>query len=490
MGHSLSKKAGYIAFGQGLAAISSIIAGAILSRYLTKETYGTYRQLWLVYNTLCPLITLGIPTSVNYFVPQLKKSEQSTFNLQTFVILTAGGAILSTLFFLGAPIIANFFHNPALMPVAQLFALIPVFVLPTLYYKNIFICLNRPFLVASLSAGLAVGRLFAVGVPAIMGYGLNGVLIGLLVFSSLQLAIVASLIFKTLGIRFSGWSFNLLQRQLRYALPLGLASIVGTLTLQLDKIVISSFFSASQYAVYVNGAIEIPLIGIVTSSVMAVLMPEFVRLNADGRLKHLLVLWHSAIRKVALIILPTMVFLLIYAPEFLTLLFSAKYTDSATIFRVYLLALPNRITTFGTILLSLGFSGLVMRYSVFALLLNLGLNYLFVNTVGFIGPAIGTVIAIYFINYLQLQKIASLMSDRLGSIFPWHILGEIALLVLLAGIVSSWPKLFCSDLSALSTLICGALSYVVFFIVVSVWSGLLRKQEIRNILEEVFWILK
>jgi len=485
MSNSLTKKVGYITFGRTLASLSSIIAGAILSRYLTKDVYGTYRQLWLVYNTLYPLIALGIPTSVNYFIPQLQHKERTVFNTQTFAVLTFGGAILSAAFFFGASLIAGIFHNPALIPVARLFALVPLLTLPTLYYQNLFICLDRPILVAGLSAGLAFGRLVAVSTPLIMGYGLSGVLIGLLVFSFAQLFIVAYLMFRPFGLHFSSWEFGLLAQQFRYAFPIGIASVVGTLTKQLDKIVISSFFVASQYAVYANGAIEIPLIGIVTGSVTAVLMPEFVRLNVDGKSEQLVALWHSAIRKVALIILPVMIFLLIYAPEFLTLLFSSKYAESATIFRVYLLALPNRVTTFGTILLSIGLSRLVMRYSLYTLVLNVGLNYLLIKTVGFVGPAIGTVIAIYFVNYLQLRKIASVMSSSLRVIFPWRILTKSIVVALVAGGASIWPKVFYSHLPSLLELLYGGGTYVIVFIAGAIWSKALKKGDLKNLLQEV-----
>lgn len=485
MSISLSGKVGYIAFGRALASLSSLIAGAILSRYLTKDIYGTYRQLWLVYNTLCPLIILGIPTSVNYFIPQLQKEEQKTFNVQTFAVLTLGGATLSAVFFLGAPLVATIFHNPALVEVSRLFSLIPILTLPTLYYPGLFICLDRPTLVAGLSAGLAFGRLMAVGVPAIMGYGLNGVLIGLIAFSFAQLLIVAYLMFRPFNLPFKIWDVDLFVRQLRYSLPIGIAGIVGTLTLQLDKIFIASFFAASQYAVYVNGAIQIPLIGVITGSVTAVLMPEFVRLHTNGDPGKLVSLWHRAIRKVALIILPVMIFLLIYAPDFLTLLFSSKYAESATVFRIYLLALPNRVTTFGTILMSVGLSSLVMRYSLYALVLNVILNYILIKTAGFIGPAIGTVIAIYFAAYLLLRKISSIMNFSFRKIFPWRVLGKTFLVTLVAGLVSAWPKLFYPGLTSLLRLSCGAPTYFIIFLVGAIWSEILKREDLQNLFQEV-----
>lgn len=481
---SLTGKVGYISLGRGLAALSSLVAGMLLSRYLTRSDYGTYKQLWLIYSTLYPLFSLGLPTSINYFIPQATEKEKGAFNLQTFFLLTLGGAIISLVFFLGAPEFARIFHNPDLTPMARVFAFIPILTLPTLYYQNLFISLDQPVLVAKLSIALSAGRLIAIFVPIILRQGLLGILVGLISFSIVQFLLVAYLMFRPFGICVASWQYTLLLRQLRYAIPIGLSFIVGTWTKQIDKMAISTFFSPSQYAIYVNGAIEVPLIGVFTGSVTAVLMPEFVRLYVAGNIDRLVFLWHRAIRKVGLIILPVMVFLFLYAPEFLTLLFSEKYAGSAGVFRVFLLALPTRVTTFGTILLAAGLSTLVMRYSVYTLLLNAVLAYSSVQLIGFSGPAIGTVLAIYFIAALQLREIAKLLHMNFTSVFPWSDLGRIAFIALAAGIVSAVPKEMFS-LPLFLRFLMGSFIYAATFLPLVVKVGLLKKDDIL-----AFWRAK
>src|SRR5262249_23936104 len=80
---------------------------------------------------------------------------------------------------------------------------------------------------------------------------------------------------------------------LRYSVPIGLSSVLGTLTIQLHRLLIARFFDVDYYAIYVNGAVEIPFDGIVTSSVMSVVTPAFVRLYASHDYDEIVRLWQS-----------------------------------------------------------------------------------------------------------------------------------------------------------------------------------------------------
>ena len=116
------------------------------------------------------------------------------------------------------------------------------------------------------------------------------------------------------------------------------------------------------YAIYANGAVEIPLIHILTGSAMAVLMPEFVRVLQQGESLRVIHLWHKSIKHLGLIFLPSMVFLYAFSDQVISILFSAKYLASVPVFRVYLFTLPVRVTIFSSLLLALGRPKSVLRY--------------------------------------------------------------------------------------------------------------------------------
>ena len=59
---------------------------------------------------------------------------------------------------------------------------------------------------------------------------------------------------------------------LKYAVPLGLAGMISTVMLETNKIIVSAMCTPEEFANYVNGVIEIPLIGIITGSISAVIL--------------------------------------------------------------------------------------------------------------------------------------------------------------------------------------------------------------------------
>ena len=56
------------------------------------------------------------------------------------------------------------------------------------------------------------------------------------------------------------------KEMVKFSLPLGMATMLGTISLQLDKVIVGTMCEPADFAAYALGAIEIPLIGIVTGS--------------------------------------------------------------------------------------------------------------------------------------------------------------------------------------------------------------------------------
>ena len=474
----LSSKASIISFGTFAISFSHLIAAVVLSYTISKAEYGAFRQVWLIYRTMIPILTLGLPYSINYFIPQMKTPHQKAINLQTYLILAVSGFILSLLFFFGAPLIGIWFNNPSLKGLLQIFSLVPLLTFPTLYYQNLFVCLNKAVLATKLSLLMALGYFVSITIPVLLGYSVKEIFISFTAYSLIQLILVSILIFRPFNTIKIQWTKPLIRKQLKYAIPIGLAAVVGILNRQLDKFVISSMFSVSQFATYVNGAFEIPLIGILTGSVTAVLMPEFVKLWHDQNRDDLMKIWHSAIRKVALILYPVMFFQIAYAPEIMTVLFSYKYLDSAVIFRIYSLALLVRITNFGMVLLSLGLSAIVLRYSILTFLLNIVLNIFLLKTIGFAGPAIATVIVIFSMNFLQLKRIGSEIKIPMRDIFPWIKLLHLFLLSFLTAASVYFIKGIFPFKGNLLILLQGGVLFCVFFLILGLALKILTRQDI------------
>ena len=70
-----TSQAMWIAIGSLCSFLFAIVSSAILSRYLAKDAYGTYKQVMYVYTTLLSVFTLGLPLAYSYFLPRVSIAE-------------------------------------------------------------------------------------------------------------------------------------------------------------------------------------------------------------------------------------------------------------------------------------------------------------------------------------------------------------------------------------------------------------------------------
>ena len=133
--------------------------------------------------------------------------------------------------------------------------------------------------------------------------------------------------------------------------------------------------TTEEFAIYVAGAVELPLIGVITGAMNAVVLPELAKYYKAGQLNQIRRLWQAAMNKSILILAPAMFIVLLFATELMVLLFSARYADAATPFRIYALSLPVRAAVYGSVLMATNKTMWVTGSAVFGLLLNAGLNF-------------------------------------------------------------------------------------------------------------------
>jgi O-antigen/teichoic acid export membrane protein len=185
----------------------------------------------------------------------------------------------------------------------------------------------------------------------------------------------------------------------KYSLPLGVGLMVGQFNLNLDKVIVAAMTTPEDFAVYVNGALEVPLIGMITGAASAVILPDMVKACKEGNKRVALELWKRAAVKSAIIIFPAAGFLMVIAPELMTFIYSEAYVDSSLPFRVYLCALPFRIVFFGTLFQAMNKSGLILKASLLFMVANGLFTVGCVWWLGAWGAAVGTILAILLFAY-------------------------------------------------------------------------------------------
>jgi len=251
--------------------------------------------------------------------------------------------------------------------------------------------------------------------------------------------------------------------QIRFGVPLGLSYMVGTVTACLDKAIVSDMCTLQQAAIYFNGAVELPLIGIVSGAVGAVLLPEVTRACAEGRQAEALQLWKRAAQKCAVVLIPVMFGCLALAPDVMTVLFSPKYRASYVPFCFYLSLIPMRVVVWSTLFIAVGRTRLLLVQAVVGLVVNATLSIVLVHVMGYLGAVVGTVATFYLWNVpFCLGAVSRSWKVRAVDVLPLKALAKIAAVsaISCAAMAPAWLLGGTDGWSSLGRLAIGGALYV------------------------------
>jgi O-antigen/teichoic acid export membrane protein len=465
MSQSRTVKAGILASGTFLTTCVRLISAVVLARLLSMYDYATYKQTLLAYAFVAPLLMLGLPNALYYFLPGENNRPRSVLMENLLLLSFMAGLFTLFLLFGGNRLLAWRFKNPDLARTLLILAPYPLFMLPASGLSACLIARNRVKQVAIFNVLSCLCMLGIVLTVVLIYRTPTAAIVGTVVAAGIVLLPALKLMFASCKVGPLLPSANGMWSQLKYAIPLGLAGMIGTISKLLDKMIVSSMCSPEQFAVYVNGAIEIPLIGVLTGSVMAILLPDLVKMYKEAQYRELRVLWHRAMVKCSLLILPIMVFLLAMAPEVIRVLFSDRYAESVHPFRIYLLALPVRVTHFGAIFMAAGRNKLIVYRAVTGLILNLFLSIMLVRFLGYIGATISTILIVYLwaVPY-NLIFITRILKINIRNIIPLGILTKVLLVSIGSGVVFLLAP-FVRPLGDVLTLAIFSLSYALFILV-------------------------
>jgi O-antigen/teichoic acid export membrane protein len=429
-------RAAVLASGQIVASGAAIITSAVLARLLSQADYGTYKQTLLAYGMAAPLLLMALPKVLYVFVPRQPERARGLLWENLILLCLAASIFTGALLLGGAEVLARRFNNPDLAHTLRLYAPYPLFAFPVLALGG---CLMVAQQVRTVAMFNVAGRL-ALLVP---------ILLISFVFPTPEAAVLAAVGGAALMLLPGLWLMLRATRgtqghvtraglgeQLRFALPLGLASAIGAFNLTLDKLVVSALTTPEQYAIYANGAFEIPLIAVITGSVTAVMLPELSRLLAEGKGPEALVIWRQSTVQSATLLLPAMCLLFGLAEPLIEVLYSARYLESATPFRLYLLALPARIAIFGAIMMAAGQGRVILVRAIGSLVLGLPLSLVLVHYLGPLGAILATLAVLYaWTTPLNLRSVAAACGVPTAQVLPFGALARILAVAVLGGIV-------------------------------------------------------
>lgn len=398
-----ARDAGVLVFGNLVAKLAEAAIPFVIVRMLGKADVGALTGLLLVHTTLATILTAGFPAAVLYYMAGRDPAQRAAIIRRlyaTVMVLGVGiGGLLLLIGLFGDQALLAFGKwlsgdegEPAELHALRYMALYPVLdVLARVYpYHMIATGHARQSAIFQVlrGAGMAAAQL----IPAALGYGLPGIVIGMTVFSAVQAINIARVVRKQHRDVPRVEPEVSVREMVRYSYPLGLTDMLNNLNQAVDRYAILLLFSAEALADYGKGAWQIPVASI-AYSVGHVYMGRFVELMEQGKGDEVMTLWRESIHKVSLVVVPVCMVFVVGAEEFVTIAFTAEYIGAAGVFRAYSILTMARVASFGALILATGQSGLLLRAAGFSLLSNIALTIPLVLIFGFLGPAIGTVLA-------------------------------------------------------------------------------------------------
>lgn len=418
---SIGWDAAYLTVSKVLVALIGVISSMLLARFRTLDEYGTYSQLIMAVNLFCSLLLLGIPNSVSFFLARANTEKAKQIFLSVYITLcTILSVIIGFCLYILTPIIIAYFDNPAIEKYIYVFAVYPWSSIMINSIANICVVYGKLNRLIFYNATNALTTLSLLLIAQYFNWSfqnyMQAYMISLLLFACIGLGWVKHLAGKI-------WMYIdwlIIKDIIKFSLPMGLASIVGTLNIELDKLVIGGLFSTEEYAIFANVAKEMP-VTIVTVSLTAVLLPQMVRMIKSQDFVGTVKLWGHAIELSLCIMCFIVGVFFVFSSDIISFFYSEKYVthESIIIFRIYTFILLFRAIYWGIILNASGKTKFIFYSSVITLLFNLIGNIVFFYIFGFIGPAISTLMVTAIMNYVQLMFTTSVIKVSIRDIFPW-----------------------------------------------------------------------
>jgi O-antigen/teichoic acid export membrane protein len=434
--HAPAGPALWLVVGRAVGFAATFAVPLVLVRYFDQTTFGTYKQLFLIYATVYGLAQFGVAESLYYFLPR-HTAAAGRYAANAVGTLAVMGVVSAGLLVLAAPSIARGMANPELAATVPLLALFLALMLASAAFEIVLVARSRYKAAAWTYAVFDLARAACVVVPAMLLTSLRGVLFGIIGCAALRLAAMAWTFGRGLQLDLRP-SAELWRSQWAYTLPFALAVGVEVLQSNLHLYVVAARFDAALFAVYAVGCLQIPLVDVLTTSSANVMMVKLAEDGVDRHSRAALALWHDTTRRLAMVIFPLVAFLAVMARDIIVVLFTSQYLASVPIFVLWTCTLVFAVPCVDAVLRAGAqtrflFALNVARLAGVAVLVPLGLAMF-----GLPGAALAMLVSLALVRIAGTVRIARIMGADLRAVLPWRQLTTTAACALAAAVPVVW----------------------------------------------------
>jgi O-antigen/teichoic acid export membrane protein len=420
---STFKPAMLLTGGRIVGFLATFFIPIVLVRIFDPVDVGTYRQLFLIFMTIFYAAQFGMAESLYYFMPQAP-ALSSRYIVNSILVLSCAGAVCLGLIWAGGSQLARIVNNDAIPRYALLLGTYTLLMLVSAALEIAMTARKHYLWAGATYASSDTLRALLLILPVFFFRDLYWLMLGAVTYAFMRCVVLLIYLRKD----FRGEirvDWPCLRKQLRYAIPFGLAIIVGILQTNFHQYSVAHYFDAATFAIYSVGCLQIPIVDFIMTPATSVMMVRMSEQRGQGRSDGLLAMWHDMSRKLALMFVPLVALVLLNAHALFVLLYTDAYLQSVPIFMVWSAAIL--FTTLPTDAVLRVFAQ--TRFLLVLNLISLGLIALsirwFLLRFDLIGAVLVTVLTAGFAKILALLKVKQLLGVKMRELLPWRSLGGI-----------------------------------------------------------------
>lgn len=400
-----------------ITLLSTIIQTMLIARFLTIEEYGVYSQLLMIISITSSFTALGLNNAVNYFYNiQKSKQDKDKYVSNIFNITIISGLIGIIVSLILRTQIANYFSNKLLTILILYILFIPVTDNIIGLYTPIYISLKKSKTISIRNLIISIIKTILIPLSYYLTKDIKYIFLTQLTINIIQIAYFAIDINKCFKYQIHS-NIKVIKEILKYAIPLAIATMIGTLFKESDKLVIAKLMTIKELAIYTNMSKQLPF-EFISLSFVSVITPIIVKKLKDNKV-FATNLWKSFLEFSYIISWTLTCCAILCSKELLIFLYTEKYLEGYMIFNIYLITELFRFTYFGLILSSCGKTKFITISSIISLIVNIILNVLLYRIIGFTGPAWATLFSTAIMGLIQIIYSCKILEIKLSDLFDY-----------------------------------------------------------------------
>ena len=313
----------------GLQQLLNLVIGIFLARRLSQSDYGMIGMITI-------FVALGASLQEGGFIAALNKRKNATYNDYNAVFWTSlgVGVVFYLLLFACAPLIANFYTQPQLTPLTRYVAL--SFVISSLSTAP------RAYLFTHLMVReTSIMTITALAVSGIVA--ITMAFMGMSYWSIATQNIVYIIIIATLSYHFARWrpsmrvNFTPIKEMIGFSSRLLITNIFTIINTHVFSVILGKLYTAPDVGNYTQ-ANKWNTMGssLISNMMYGIAQPVFIRVDDDrARQKAIL---RKMLRFTALVAFPLMLGLALVAKEFIVILITDRWLESARLMQLLCVA--------------------------------------------------------------------------------------------------------------------------------------------------------